>query len=508
MSKAEQHRSDDSEALEWVASAVGNAAKSAMFCVAGRMPGVDPEIEIAELGAVKFPLKPGAAKKLIACCQTAPYGKGTKTLVDTKVRKTWELSPKAFRLGAAWNSAVAEVTRSIAEKLGLPADRLTPKLYKLLVYEKGGFFLPHRDSEKHDRMVASLIVVLPNHFEGGALVVRHGGVEQTMTFQEAAGGQTPSYAAFYADCEHEVRRVLRGLRLCLTYNLVLAPKSKNASTSATPSDATENLAQSLGAWVAQQPDKPLVFALEHHYTERGLSLDLLKGADRRLSDLVVAAASRADCRVYLSQVTRHLSQWADDGSFGDGYSRYGRPAVRHAIEIGETYEDELLGSEWTDVDGTKQPWGAIPFAPAAIVASTPLDEWKPTSETFEGYTGNAGNTLDRLYQRSALAVWHRDHHFEIVASCGIPHCMPLFAAMIAKLAKTPKARLEAARTDAMRFARESSPVGRRDTVPTTRYPLIKKQATLFSPRICWRSMIRTRSRCTCGNWPRLIVSWI
>jgi hypothetical protein len=35
------------------------------------------------------------------------------------------------------------------------------------VYEKGGFFLPHRDSEKHDRMVASLIVVLPNPFEGG-----------------------------------------------------------------------------------------------------------------------------------------------------------------------------------------------------------------------------------------------------------------------------------------------------------------------------------------------------
>jgi hypothetical protein len=53
----------------------------------------------------------------------------------------------------------------------------TPRLVessfpKLLVYEPGGFFLPHRDSEKHDRMVASMIVVLPNPFEGGVLIVR------------------------------------------------------------------------------------------------------------------------------------------------------------------------------------------------------------------------------------------------------------------------------------------------------------------------------------------------
>jgi hypothetical protein len=46
---------------------------------------------------------------------------------------------------------------------------------------------------------------------------------------------------------------------------------------------------------------------------------------------------------------------------------------------------------------------------SAIVSSIPIDDWQPTSEEFEGYTGNAGNTLDRWYHRSAIVVWHRNN---------------------------------------------------------------------------------------------------
>ena len=215
---------------------------------------------------------------------------------------------------------------------------------------------------------------------------------------------------------------------------------------------TDLLAESIGSWVAKQPAKPLVFALEHHYTERGLSLDLLKGADRQLADLVVPAAEQADCLVHLAQVTRHLLQFADDGSFGEVILAT-TAAAAHAIEIGETYEDELNGTQWTDLGGEKQPWGKIAFDLSAIVSSIPIDDWKPTSEEFEGYTGNAGNTLDRWYHRSAIVLWHRDHHFDVVASCGAAVSIPLFRSMAAKLAKTPKKRLEAARSDCIRFAR-------------------------------------------------------
>lgn len=127
----------------------------------------------------------------MAACQIASYGKGTKTLVDTRVRKTFELDAQKFRLGDQWKSAIAYATRTVATALGLPADRLEARLYRLLVYDKGGFFLPHRDSEKHDRMVASLIVVLPNPFQGGRLIVRHGAVKQKLAFEEAASTCSP-----------------------------------------------------------------------------------------------------------------------------------------------------------------------------------------------------------------------------------------------------------------------------------------------------------------------------
>ena len=444
-----------STTVEWLSKAIAKATRSAKFCVSGCLPATDPSIEIEHLGVMKLPLKRATAKELIAHCHLAPFGKGTQTLVNTKVRKTFELDPRQFRLSDEWDSAIARTTRLVAVQLGLPAEQLEAKLYKLLVYEKGGFFLPHRDSEKRDRMVASLIVVLPNAFQGGALIVRHGAAEQTFAFDEAATGTLPCYVAFYADCEHEVQRVTHGVRLCLAYNLVLKPNRKQPSTIASPADPVDLLAASIGSWIALHPAEPLVFALEHHYTERGLSLDLLKGADRPLADVLVSAAEKAECCLNVAQVSRHLLQFADDGSFSQWERRssyYGRPS-RRTMEIGETYEDELHGTQWTSVVGKKQPWGDIAFDVSAIVSSVPIDDWKPTSEEFEGYTGNAGNTLDRWYHRSAMVVWHREHHFDVVASGGPDESISLFCSMAARLAKTPKKRLEAARTDCLRFAR-------------------------------------------------------
>jgi len=453
MSKAPKKRDTGSSQLDWLAAAIGQATRAAKFVVSGERPVAAPDLEVEGLGHVPVPLRRGAAKALIAVCHVAPYGKGTETLVDSRVRKTFELDPQMFRLGDEWNTAITDATRTAADALGLPADRLEARLYKLLVYEKGGFFLPHRDSEKHDRMVASLIVVLPNPFEGGRLIVRHGAAKQELAFEEAAAGKTACFAAFYADCEHEVERVTSGVRVALAYNLVLKPQPGKLSAAARPTAPADRLAEALGSWVTRQPASPLVFALDHHYTQRGLSLDLLKGADRQLADLVVPAAATADCLVHLAQVSRHLSQFADGGSSDDSYSRNSyRAPRRHAIEIGETYQDDLNGTEWTDLDGKKQPWGEIALDLSAIVSSIPVHDWKPTSEEFEGYTGNAGNTLDRWYHRSAIVVWHRERHFDVVASCGAAAGMPLFCSMAKKLAKTPKKHLEVARHDCIRFA--------------------------------------------------------
>ena len=438
-----------------LSDAVSVSIRAARFCCGGTILNADPCIEVGNIGVLKFPLKPKTVKSLVEHCQIAPFGKGTKTIVDTKVRNTFELSPDRFRVSDEWNAKVAGVVAKVAAELGLPPDELQAELYKLLVYQEGGFFVPHRDSEKNDGMIASLIIALPNPFRGGALVVRHSpSQEMRFLFDEAASGNLVSYAAFYADCEHEVRRVESGVRVCLCYNMILRPPKTARGKRRTVAVEDSPLTASVCSWFAAHPSRPLVFAMEHQYTERGLSRSLLKGTDRALSDLIVSVAEETDCHIHLAHVSRHLHQFADDGSFED-WDRYGgrsRSRAGRTLQIGETYEDELLGTQWTNLSGTKQSWGDLPLDVTSIVSEIPIDDWKPTSEEYEGYTGNAGNTLDRWYHRTAIVLWPKTQHYNVVASAGYVTCIPLFTRLMSKLARSARTRKESVRRECIAFA--------------------------------------------------------
>ena len=236
--------------VQRLSKGIESAVRSHHFCVSGVLAKIDPGIDVVGLGPVKLPLKPTPAKRLMAECVQAPYGKGTETLVNTKVRHAFELAPKRLTLtNPQWEQAMEQLLPSIAKSLGLPNDRLKAQLYKLLLYGKGGFFLPHRDSEKSDRMVASLIVALPTPFSGGTLTVRHQTESQRIDFKEAASGEAPCFAAFYADCEHEVSRVTHGFRLCLAYNLILsADKSAKKIGADGQASPAQELAASISSW--------------------------------------------------------------------------------------------------------------------------------------------------------------------------------------------------------------------------------------------------------------------
>ena len=120
------------------------------------------------------------------------------------------------------------VARAAAD-LGCEGATVSAEFYKLLVYDAGGFFVAHRDSEKTGGMFGTLVVVLPSEHEGGELIVRHAGrqVEADLSAREAGEIR---YAVFYADCEHEVRPITSGHRSCLIYNLVQQTKSGRLPT--------------------------------------------------------------------------------------------------------------------------------------------------------------------------------------------------------------------------------------------------------------------------------------
>ena len=443
--------------LTWISEAIAQASRTENFSASGTLQTADIGLAVARVGEVPLPLKPKVAKQLISVAKVAPFGKGTKTLVNTKVRNSFEVDAKLVDFSDSWNEAIQETTRSVAEQLGLPADQLQAKPYKLLLYERGGHFLPHRDSEKVGRMVGSLVVVLPTQFSGGELFVRHGTERHRFEFDEAASGNAANYVAFYADCEHEVKRVTRGRRLAMTYNLYLKKPRRANSAAPGESDSEANpavdaLVNSLKTWYARRPGDPVIFALDHQYTQKGLRMELLKGADRSLAELIAAATGRAESRLYLVQFERHLLQYADDGSYGRRSWGY-RSVDVDDLEIGEAYEDDLNATFRVNAMGKRQRFGSLPLDPTAIISAIPIEEWKPTSEEYEGYTGNAGNTLDRWYHRSAIIVWDDAHHFDVLARAGTETSVSLLDSMLKKLSKTPKKRLDAAQEDCTRLTR-------------------------------------------------------
>ncbi len=88
----------------------------------------------------------------------------------------------------------------------------------MLLYEKGSFFLPHRDGEKVDGMVATLVIVLLSKHSGGELVVSHDDKTRSIVFSDAATGHGLSCALFYADCKHEVRKLIFNEIFCAIHS--------------------------------------------------------------------------------------------------------------------------------------------------------------------------------------------------------------------------------------------------------------------------------------------------
>src|SRR5439155_9010561 len=141
---------------EDLASLLGTVTRPGDFYAFGRTEWLVPRLEVKDVGTVALPLLGVQAEQLIAAAQRAPYGRGSETIVDTNVRRTWQIAPDAVRLtGQHWPSTLERIVARAAEALGVSAP-VSAELYKLLIYDTGSFFISHRDTEKSPGMFATL----------------------------------------------------------------------------------------------------------------------------------------------------------------------------------------------------------------------------------------------------------------------------------------------------------------------------------------------------------------
>ncbi len=96
---------------------IGRVDRPGTFCTSGDLPLVMPGLEVDGLGPVRLPLGKTQARKLIKLCRQAPYGKGTETVVDTDVRRVWELNPEQFQLtNPKWDVVLPTIMGEVQEE--------------------------------------------------------------------------------------------------------------------------------------------------------------------------------------------------------------------------------------------------------------------------------------------------------------------------------------------------------------------------------------------------------
>jgi predicted 2-oxoglutarate/Fe(II)-dependent dioxygenase YbiX len=268
-----------------------NSVKSTSKCsvsgTATELPP-DPELTIKNHGKLILPLNKISADSLIKICEPSPYGRKTETLYNKAVRDSYQLEPKQIQIknAKAWNDGLQKLAQRVCHEMGCQS-KVNAHLYKMLVYKQGSHFKKHKDTEKHAGMFATLIVQLPSVYTGGQLIVYDNqGRAQTHTLAQDG----ISYAAHYADLEHEVAELKSGHRVALIYNLCCAERELNESAYNVSSGLMDDMRQALAG--LSESACPMAVFFEHHYTQDSFlmnGVNALKGVDKERFVLIKKA---------------------------------------------------------------------------------------------------------------------------------------------------------------------------------------------------------------------------
>lgn len=389
------------------------------YFVAGSVEAIMPKMNVDPVGRVAFPILGAQARSLAAAAERAPYGRGPDTVLDPSVRDCWHIDADRVHLsGAGWEKTIRSILESVADGLGCQRDALSAQLYKLLIYERGGFFAEHRDTEKVDGMIATLVVALPTAGTGGDLVIGHLGREATVNLQVDEPGEL-AYAAFYADCVHHTKPVEEGHRVSLVFNVIMKSGAGPALSRAPDySKHVDEIAEVLAEWTetGQGPSK-IVWLLDHEYSAAGLSQASLKGLDEAVGHILDLAAERAGCVLHsaILSINESCTPYSYDV---DEYARQvdytGRDcAIEEVLNWSRTLE------YWAEADLTGSELPEIPLLDEEALPDGCLDDSEPDRQTLFEASGNEGVSLERAYRRAVFVLWPRSAEVSVIAGGSI-----------------------------------------------------------------------------------------
>ena len=364
---------------------------SGKFVTADTLPFLFPGLQIDGIGELSYPINEVQAKALISMAHKAPFGKGSQTVLDNNVRSAWEIDADKLTFhGKQWTTFLDKILGHIKPELGIEDYTISAHLYKMLIYEKGDFFLQHKDSEKEKGMFGTLTIVLPCRHTGGELVVSFDNKDEVVDFAKGSNDYKIGYAAFYADCDHEIKPVTAGYRVCLVYNLV-QEKAGEKIEPATVDKYAVQLANILKEQQQAADSKPYIVLLGHQYTPENFSEQSLKLNDRYKANILFNAARKLGFYAKMCLVTSYLMGMPENDDEDEDAA------------MQEVFDESLDIEHWAESE--VPALNALSFEEEDLITSFALQDDEPIVKEATGYMGNYGPDLMHWYHYAAIVIW-------------------------------------------------------------------------------------------------------
>ncbi|KAI1381983.1 hypothetical protein F4677DRAFT_11617 [Hypoxylon crocopeplum] len=421
-------------------NALESIGTSGSFAASGSISDAtfaDPRLEVEGVGNITLPLRTEQAQQLIAKARQAPFGKGTRTIVDTSVRNTWELDASMLKFcNPQWQSFLQQLCLTVQSQLGVKSN-IKAELYKMLIYETGAMFKSHTDSIKAPGMFGTLVICLPSVHDGGEIVVKHTSRKKTFNFS----GMKQAYACWYSDVSHKVLPVKSGYRWVLTYNLTLPPEIARPSAELANGE-TRQLRHTIRRWLVHSGDIEcedaniqasdsdsdyyFYYGLEHEYTEDEISLAAMKSVDRKRVKALSAVSGSVPVDIFLAILEKEeLNEVYEDYYHRrDYYDCYEEEEEEEEEEDSDKDSDEDSDEEsgpperTGNLETTYRIKKLVDLEGNQLVSDVDMDEECVLQDDFfdddpddveeSGFTGNEGATETNWYRRAAVVIVRRN----------------------------------------------------------------------------------------------------
>ena len=156
-------------------------------------------------------------------------------------------------------------------------------------------------------MFATIIIVLPSPFTGGAAHLSHGSLSEVYDCAPSSDMKT-TVLSWYTDVTHSIKPITSGYRLALAYNVYHTTNTLRPSLPDTHS-AVEALRHVLLSWKqTTNPDAPrkIIYLLDHKYSQANMKGSALKGLDAHKLAILQLLAKRHDFRIGLASLETSL----------------------------------------------------------------------------------------------------------------------------------------------------------------------------------------------------------